>query len=540
MNKILSAIYARKSSESEDRQIQSKEDQIRILSELAKREGLPVPKIIQESKSAKTPYVREGFNELESLVMSGKINTLLVWKIDRLSRNPIETGKIQYWLQEKKLLKIITPERTYLPEDNALLMAVEGGMSNQYSRDLSTNVKRGKTSKAEKGWLPTVPPIGYLNSKKGEKGNEVIIVDQLAFPIIRKMWDYMLTGNYTIPQIHKIATKEWGLRTPKRKNLGGRVMCISHMYKIFNNIFYTGNFIYGGKQYTGNHIKMITLEEYDRVQVIMGKRGKPRAKTHAFAFTGMMTCEECGASVTATEKTKLIKTTGEVKTFTYYHCTKRKINTSCKSKAITGPEIEKAVIQKLDEYAIHPEFYELGLEILKEMHSKETSEAQTIYQNQLNNKVDLQKKIDNATQFLLNGTISEEEYKKNKTVLEAELQKQTVKVSELEVRAKNFTQLTENAFHFLKYAKEAFINGDLQTKKEILSALGWNHRLNNRNLLIDMHSWLNVLKTGQNLLLPQLNALELNKNPDGIRLISDFKEENSRLRNGRDSNPRRV
>ena len=55
-----------------------------------------------------------------------------------------------------------------------------------------------------------------------------------------------------------------------------------------------------------------------------------------------------------------------------------------------------------------------------------------------------------------------------------QLQKQTVKVTELEVRAKNFTQLTENAFHFLKYAKVAFRNGDIQTKKEIIQTYDKN------------------------------------------------------------------
>jgi hypothetical protein len=405
-------------------------------------------------------------------------------------------------------------------------------MAGQYSRDLSTNVKRGKTSKAEKGWYPSVPPIGYLNSKKGEKGREEIIVDPITFPIIRKMWDYMLTGNYTIPQIHKLAINEWGLRTPIRKKLGGRPLCVSHVYGMFTNIFYFGNFMHSGKEYIGKQEKMITLEEYDRVQVIMGKRGKPRAKTHAFAFTGMMTCADCGANITATEKTKLIKTTGEVKTFTYYHCTRRKINTKCVAPAITGGDMDKQIVDKLDEFAIDPDFYKLGLEVLKEMHSKETSEAETIYQNQHKVQEELQRKINNATQFLLNGTISEEDYKNNKVILESELQKQTVKVSELEVRAKNFTQLTENAFHFLKYAKAVFTSKDcdLQTKKEILSGLGWNYELKDKKLLITMHSWLNVLKDGQTCVLPQLKALEPAKNPYNVKVIAEKTSQNSWLR----------
>ena len=56
----------------------------------------------------------------------------------------------------------------------------------------------------------------------------------------------------------------------------------------------------------------------------------------------------------------------------------------------------------------------------------------------------------------------------------------------------------------MRFAKEAFANGDLQTKKEIMSALGLNQRLNRKKLFVDIHSWMNVLKTGENSLLPQL------------------------------------
>jgi hypothetical protein len=49
-----------------------------------------------------------------------------------------------------------------------------------------------------------------------------------------------------------------------------------------------------------------------------------RGKTKEFAYTGFIKCGECGSAITAVEKTKTIKTTGERKTYIYYHCTKRK------------------------------------------------------------------------------------------------------------------------------------------------------------------------------------------------------------------------
>ena len=538
------AIYTRKSTESEDRQIQSIEDQIKYAKDIASRERLKVVEIIHEAKSAKKPYLREGFTRLISLIDSGKVNGVIVWKVDRLSRNPIESGTIQYYLQEKKLLCIKTGEKDYLPEDNAVIMSVEGGMANQYSRELSRNVKRGMRSKAEKGWFPNIPPLGYLNSKLRDKGNETIISDPERFQIVRKMWDLMLTGTYTPPKILEIATNEWGLVTPTRKKLGGRPLSISYMYKIFSNIFYTGNFLYKDESgervlYQGNHEPMITMEEFDKVQVIMGKRGKPRPVSHEFPYTGFMNCRECGARITATIKEKFVKTTGKVETYTYYHCTKRKKGVKCKAKFVRLDILEQNVVKLIEQNQISPKFYKLGLEVLRDMHGLETGQREAIYESQQKAVAETQRKLDRALEFLLSGTISEEIYKTQKKELGTVLAKQKLKLSDTEQRAQNWTELTENVFHFAKSASLAFKNGDKQTKREIMMSLGWNHVIHERKLFIDLHSWFIKLKNGEKTLLPEIERLELSKNVEDKQYKRDFDSLNTRMCAGQDSNLRR-
>ena len=501
------AIYARKSTESADRQIQSINDQINNLKVVAEREGLKIVQIIQEAKSAKEPYKRDGFTELMKLVEQGKINGLLVWKMDRLGRNAIDSGAVQYFLEKKKLLCIKTPEKSYFPEDNAIVMSVESGMSSQYIRDLSRNVKRGMRSKAEKGWFPNIPPIGYLNSKKHEKGAETIITDTERFLIVRKMWDLMLTGNHTIPKILEIATNEWGLRTPNRKKLGGKPLSISYMYILFSNIFFTGNFVYNKQLYKGNHDQMITMDEFDRVQVLMGKKGRPRPQKHDFPFTGFMVCGGCGASVTASKKHKILKD-GTINYHTYYHCTKRKKYIDCAEKPIRLDELEDSVQALIKENLINPKFYKLGLETLKQMHEVETETRQQIYETQQRNVEDTQKKLDRILGFLIDGTITRDQYNAQKEELEQVLKKDKIKLSEVETRAKNWTELTENVVHFAYSASTAFKDGDVQTQREILNSLGLNHRIESRKLFIDLRSWFSVLKNGEKELMPDIERLE--------------------------------
>ena len=181
-------------------------------------------------------------------------------------------------------------------------------MANQYILELRKNVKRGVDSKLAKGWKPNVASLGYLN----EKEEKTIVEDQERFPLIRKMWDLMLTGTKSPPQILEIANQQWGFRTRKTKRLGGKELSRSGIYRIFTNPFYAGIISYGGKEYDGKHKAMITLSEFDRVQYLLGRKGKARPKTHAFAFTGLIRCGECGCVYTAETKRKLIKCSGEV------------------------------------------------------------------------------------------------------------------------------------------------------------------------------------------------------------------------------------
>src|SRR3989344_1758144 len=175
--KIKYFLYARKSSESEDRQVQSLDDQINRLKKIANDLNLDIKKSYTEAKSAKKPNNRPVFDELIQRIENGEADGILCWQINRLSRNPIDSGKLSWLLQRGILKSIQTIDRQYLPDDNVLLFSVEAGSANQYILDLSKNTKRGMLSKLEKGWQTGVAPLGYLNDKE----NKIIINDPERF-----------------------------------------------------------------------------------------------------------------------------------------------------------------------------------------------------------------------------------------------------------------------------------------------------------------------------------------------------------------------
>jgi len=501
-------IYARKSSESEDRQVQSIEDQINKLKELANNLGTTIKDILTEAKSAKKPYCRPVFDDMLKRIEKGEADGILCWQINRLSRNPIDSGTLGWMLQQGILKCIQTMDRQYLPDDNVLLFNVESGMANQFIIDLRKNSKRGMEGKADRGWLPSRAPIGYLN----EKLEHIIIEDKERFELVRKMWDMMLTGNYTPPQILKIANDKWGFRTAKTKRGGGGELANSVIYKMFTNIFYTGMFEWSKKLYKGNYKPMINLEEFDRVQALMGRNGKPRAKSHEFAYTGLIYCEECGSMYTASEKTKLIEKDQTFKTYVYYNCTRRKKGTNCSQRnPITLDKLEEQVDIELERYSILPKFKDWALEILNRENNKEIEDRTKVYETQHKAVAETQKEIDNLTKMRYRELIDDETFVKERDGLKDKITKLKSNLRSTENRAEKWLELTEKTFNFACYAREAYTSGTLERKREIFSALGWNFSIKDKIVRIVANDWFVPIEKAYPELEAEYRRLELQK-----------------------------
>ena len=158
-------LYCRKSTDTDDKQSLSLGSQEKELKELAVKEGYEIVETLFESKSAKAPG-RPVFNEMIKKIKAGKADAILCWKIDRITRNPIDSGQLQ-WLLQNSIIKLIrTFEKSYLPTDNAILMGVESSQSSQFIRDLSENVKRGNRAKLEKGEDVTGDDIKIVTEKE--------------------------------------------------------------------------------------------------------------------------------------------------------------------------------------------------------------------------------------------------------------------------------------------------------------------------------------------------------------------------------------
>ncbi len=502
-------IYCRKSSEDEDRQILSIESQITELKRLAKKQSLPILEILTESRSAKAPG-RPIFNEMLNRIYNKEADGIICWKLDRLARNPIDGGQISWMLQQGVIKHIEASDRAFYPEDNVLIMNVEFGMANQFILDLSKNTKRGLKTKAEKGWLPGMAPKGYLNNKDKNKGEKDIITDPERFKLVRKMWDLMLTGKYSINQILNIVNNHWNFKSRLMKNKGGKPLCSSELYRMFINPFYYGYFEWGEKIYKGKHQRMITKDEFDQVQLILGKKGRPRPKNHTFAFTGIIKCEECNGMITAEEKNKL--TRDGIHHYVYYRCTKKKRDIKCTQPTIRVEDLEEQIDKLLKKITISEKFKNWALKYLNESNDKEINDRTDIYKSLQKTYNKNQKYLDNLTQMRFREQISEPEYLQHKTELLKEQRRLKEKLESTEYRASNWLELSEKTFNFVYYARAWFKNGTLEDKRTILQTLGSNFVLKDRKLFIETKKPFLIIQEGLQKIEENNKRLELYKN----------------------------
>ncbi|MEK7538849.1 MAG: recombinase family protein [Patescibacteria group bacterium] len=518
--------YCRKSSEDSQRQVASIGDQTNALKQVAEREQLSLVRDpFTEEKSAKDPG-RPIFNDVLNRIEKGEANALLCWDIDRLSRNPIDNGRLQ-WMLQKGVIKVIkTPGRSYYPEDAGLLMSIEGGRATDYVMRLSKNVKRGLNSKAMRGWRPSGGPIGYLNVGT-EKGNKTIAIDPERFELVRKMWDLFLTGTYSVSKIREIAITEWGLTTLKHRKIGGNPPTMSHMYNIFKDTFYYGYYPWTDpdsgevKMVKGNHPAMITEKEYRRAQVLLGRKGKPQPQTREFAFTGLMRCGECDSTITAEEKNQIIcsgckyKFSNVTRTacpkcaidisdmenpkilnYVYYHCTKKK-NKNCSQKNIKLGDLESQFDKILGDITIDREYLELALDYLQDKQKNSGGEEKAVRVSLQSSYDDCQTRLVNLSREFTSPLNSKhelytsEEFKEQKMEIIAQRTAIEKLMGGTKEKLDSDLEIAERVFNFCTFARDQFSKPDLRKKREIFSTIGSNLILKDKILTIDkLHPYL--------------------------------------------------
>jgi len=347
--KIKYCLYARKSTESEDRQALSIESQIKEMMTLADREGLDIVEVKRESHSSKEVGQRVIFNEMIKEIRECKYSGILTWAPDRLSRNAGDLGSIVDLMDQKLLIEIRTYGQKFTnnPNEKFLLMIL-GSQAKLENDNKGVNVKRGLRTRCEMGWRPGTAPTGYLNEKYVDKKCQVRI-DPRRAPIVKQMFERVAYNHDSGRKIYYWLKNEINFTTKT-----GKYLSLSNIYRILKKSYYYGSFEYpegSNNWYEGKHIPLITKELFDQVQNQLTIENITRESNKEFAFTKMFNCGLCGSGITAEEKFKKLKD-GTVNRYIYYGCTRSR-DLHCKCGYMREEELIKQLSKLIDDLDIN-------------------------------------------------------------------------------------------------------------------------------------------------------------------------------------------
>ena len=467
-------LYARKSTDVEDKQVLSIEAQLQELRDFAKRENLEIVYEFVEKQSAKVPG-RPIFNNMIEQIEKGFANGILAWHPDRLARNSVDGGRIIYLVDEKKLhfLKFIQFWFEPTPQGKFML-SIAFGQSKYYVDSLSENTKRGLRQKVRRGEYPSLAPVGYINDSR----TKTVVVDKKTAPIIRRAFELYAKGDQTLQSIGEYFERNHLVA----KN--GKRIHISRATFILSNPFYYGHFRYNSEIYEGKYEPIVAKKLFDQVQEVMKRRSRPRhkQKNEPQAYCGLLSCASCGMQITGEYRVKT-QLNGTQHFYTYYHCTKKSKTQKCPEPCIRQESLDTQISSLLQKVSL-PQDWADYLNTRLEKDKVESAQSVSAFVEKNEKMItDITAKLQRLLDGYLDQDIDKEVYRAEKSKLLSEKKSLEEEISRNQQKQKHWLEPMEKWIKDAGNMEKIALDSNLFEKKVAAKEIfGSNLLLQNKSV----------------------------------------------------------
>ena len=311
-----------------------------------------------EGISATNTRHRDGFNEMISDALSGKIDLIVTKSVSRFARNTVDSLSTIRKLKDSGVEVFFEKEGIWTFDSKGeLLITIMSSLAQEESRSISENVTWGQRKRFADGKV-TMPFSSFLGYRKGENGEPEIVPEEAE--TVRLIYRLFIEGK-TLNAISKRLTA-LGIPTPRGKT----VWQTSTVESILTNEKYKGDALLQKKftvdflqkkmkpnegevpQYyvENSHPAIIKRREWDMVQAEMAKRkASGKHKTSLSPFSSKLICGDCGCFFGS----KVWHSTDKYRR-TIWQCNgKYKGENKCETPHLTEDEIEAAFLRAVDE-----------------------------------------------------------------------------------------------------------------------------------------------------------------------------------------------
>jgi site-specific DNA recombinase len=290
------------------------------------------------------PAVRRLLADIEA----GKVDCVIVYKVDRLSRSLLDFARMMQAFEQHQVAFVsVTQQFNTATSMGRLMLNVLLSFA-QFEREIIGERTRDKIAATRrKGkWSGGRPLLGYDVDPRGIR----LVVNEDEAVQVRATFDLYLQHQGLIPVVRELERRGWTNKrwqTRKGAESGGDPFTKTGLHRLLTNVVYAGKVRYKDEVHPGEHAAIVDAEVFQRVQALLqhaGRMGGAAVRNQFGALLkGILRCVPCGCAMTPAHTTK-----GD-RRYRYYTCTaaQKRGWDACPSKSIPAAEIEALVVDRI-------------------------------------------------------------------------------------------------------------------------------------------------------------------------------------------------
>jgi len=321
---------------------------------------------------------RPALQQLLDDIEAGKIDCVVVYKVDRLSRSLLDFAKIMEKFDKQGVSFVsVTQHFNTTHSMGRLTLNILLSFA-QFEREIIGERIRDKlAAQRKKGkWSGSQPVLGYYVDRSGPDPKLVVNPQEAAR--VRHIFDLYLELESAMPVLEELRRLGW--RNKSWLTMRGRLRGGSHfdrscLLRMLKNEIYLGKIRYKDKYYPGEHEAIVDQEVFDRVQKRLGQNrrtyGREVRNKYGALLKRLLYCKACGRLMVHV----ISGSRPGNKQYRYYVCTRaiHEGRNTCATRSLAAAEIEKVV---LDEIRAISQDRRLRAQVLEQLDLSE-SEKQT-------------------------------------------------------------------------------------------------------------------------------------------------------------------
>ena len=223
---------------------------------------------------------RSALQQLLADIQAGKVDIVVVYKVDRLTRSLADFAKIVEIFDASGVAFVsVTQQFNTTSSMGRLTLNVLLSFA-QFEREVTGERIRDKiaASKQKGMWMGGTPPLGY------DARDRTLVVNEAEAQTVRHIFArYLALGSVRALREELandgITSKSWISRTGQRH--GGQPLARGALYYLLNNRIYLGEIVHKDRHYPGQHAPIVSPEIWDQAQSLLAsntsdsKRGRP-------------------------------------------------------------------------------------------------------------------------------------------------------------------------------------------------------------------------------------------------------------------------